>query len=198
MMASQKTSTARKGTERVFMSTRPNKQGARGGIAERRRFGENLFGFLTRAHLDLRVTVDLALADRTANIEARLAVQVQTLGDLERRIAQIDAAIEESTRRGRPAGTMALADQTRRDRADLAATRQRAVETLVGMQIEEAKVDGQRKRAEADVGPVRYLAELIGASATDLEHPIRLLTLALVAVLDPLAIALLLAAGVCT
>ena len=53
----------------------------------------------------------------------------------------------------------------------------------------------QRQRAEADVGPVRYLAELIGTPATDLERPVRLLTLALVAVLDPLAVALLLAAG---
>ena len=50
-------------------------------------------------------------------------------------------------------------------------------------------------RAEADVGPVRYLAELIGTPATDLERPVRLLTLALVGVLDPMAVALLLAAG---
>ncbi len=42
---------------------------------------------------------------------------------------------------------------------------------------------------------MRYLAELIGMPATDLERPVRLLTLALVAVLDPMAIALLLAAG---
>ena len=51
---------------------------------------------------------------------------------------------------------------------------------------------------EADAGPVRFLAELFGAPASDLEHTIRLLTLGLVAVLDPLAIALLLAAGVRT
>ena len=42
---------------------------------------------------------------------------------------------------------------------------------------------------------MRYLAELIGMPATDLERPVRLLTLALVAVLDPMAVALLLAAG---
>jgi hypothetical protein len=58
-----------------------------------------------------------------------------------------------------------------------------------------AKIDAQRRRTEADVGPVRYLADLIGAPASDLERPVRLLTLALVAVLDPMAVALLLAAG---
>ena len=45
------------------------------------------------------------------------------------------------------------------------------------------------------MGPLRYLAELMGTPSTDLERPVRLLTLALVAVLDPMAVALLLAAG---
>jgi len=154
-----------------------------------------VFGFLTRAHLDHMVAVDLALADRTADTEARLAIQVQTVADLDRRIAQIDAAIEESTRLGRPVGAMTISDQKRRDRADIVAARQREAQALAGLQIEKARIDAQRRHAEADVGPVRYLAELIGTPATDLERPVRLLTLALVAVLDPLAVALLLAAG---
>ena len=154
-----------------------------------------VFGFLTRAHLDHMAAVDLALADRTAETEARLAIQGRTVADLDRRIAQIDAAIEESTRLGRPVGAMTIADQKRRDRADIVAARQREAQALAGLQIEKTRIDAQHRRAEADVGPVRYLAELIGTPATDLERPVRLLTLALVAVLDPLAVALLFAAG---
>jgi len=140
-----------------------------------------------------------SLRDRTfatrADTEARLAIQGQTVADLDRRIAQIDAAVEESTRLGRPVGAMTIADRKRRNRADIVAARQREAEGLAGLQIEKARIDAQRRRAEAEVGPVRYLAELIGTPATDLERPVRLLTLALVAVLDPLAVALLLAAG---
>jgi len=154
-----------------------------------------VFGFLTRAHLDHMVTVDLALADRTADTEARLAIQAQSVADLDRRIGQIDAAIEESTRLGRPIGAMTIADQKRRDRADIVAARQRETQALANLRVEKAKTDAERRRAEADVGPVRYLAELIGMPATDLERSVRLLTLALVAVLDPMAVALLLAAG---
>jgi len=154
-----------------------------------------VFGFLTRAHLDHMAAIDLALADRSANIAARLAIQSQTVADLDRRIAQIDAAIEQSTRLGRPVSAMTIADQKRRDRADIVAERQREAQALASVQIEESKIDAQRRRAEAEVGPVRYLAELIGTPATDLERPVRLLTLALVAVLDPMAVALLLAAG---
>ena len=154
-----------------------------------------VFGFLTRAHLDHMMTVDLALANKVADTEARLALQLQTVADLDRRIGQIDAAIEESTRLGRPIGAMTIADQKRRDRSDIVASRQREAQALANLQIEKARTEAERRRAEADVGPVRYLAELIGMPATDLERSVRLLTLALVAVLDPMAVALLLAAG---
>jgi hypothetical protein len=154
-----------------------------------------VFGFLTRAHLDHMAAADLALADRTADIDARLSIQGQTVADLDRRIAQIDTAIEESTRLGSPAGAMTIADRKRRERADIVAERQRQAPTLGVLQIEKARIDAQRRRAEADVGPLRYLVELIDPPATDLERPVRLLTLALVTVLDPMAVALLLAAG---
>jgi hypothetical protein len=154
-----------------------------------------VFGFLTRAHLDHMAVVELALTDRTADIDARLSMQGQTVADLDRRIAQIDAAIEESTRLGRPVGAMTIADQKRHERADIVAERQRQIPALASLQVEKTKIDAQRRRAEADVGPLRYLAELMGTPATDLERPVRLLTLALVAVLDPMAVALLLAAG---
>jgi hypothetical protein len=36
-----------------------------------------VFGFLTRAHLDHMASIDLALADRTADIKARLAIQAR-------------------------------------------------------------------------------------------------------------------------
>jgi hypothetical protein len=154
-----------------------------------------VFGFLTRAHLDHMAAIEMALTDRSADTDARLAIQGQTVADLNRRVAQIDAAIEESTRLGRPVGAMTIADQKRRDRADIVAERHREAQALAGVQIEKSKIDGQRRRAEAEVGPVRYLAQLFGTPATDLERPVRLLTLALVAVLDPMAVALLLAAG---
>ncbi|BAM92886.1 membrane hypothetical protein [Bradyrhizobium oligotrophicum S58] len=155
-----------------------------------------VFGFLTRAHLDHMASIDLALADKTADVEARLGMQSRVVTDIDRRIAQIDAAIDEATRLGRPVGAMTISDQRRRERADIAAERQRESQALANLQIEKAKIDAQRRRAEAEVGPIRYLAELIGIPATDFERAVRLLTLALVAVLDPMAVALLLAAGV--
>jgi hypothetical protein len=83
-----------------------------------------VFGFLTRAHLERQLAIEVVAADRAAEIEARLLVQGELLADLDRRIRQIDAAIEESTRRGQPAVALALGNSLHRARAQ-SASRQR-------------------------------------------------------------------------
>ncbi len=62
---------------------------------------------------------------------------------------------------------------------------------LTALKIEKAKVDGERKAVEADLGPVRYLATLIGA--TD-DATMRGFVLIVALLLDPAAVLLLLAA----
>jgi hypothetical protein len=59
------------------------------------------------------------------------------------------------------------------------------------LQVEKAGLDGERKAAEADFGPVRYLATLLGA---DEEGTMRWFILAVALLLDPAAVLLLLAA----
>jgi hypothetical protein len=153
-----------------------------------------VFGFLTRAHLERQLAIEVVAADRAAEIEARLLVQDELLADLDKRIRQIDAAIEESTRRGQPAVAMALGNSLHRARAQLSESRQQEAQVVAGLQVEKAKVAAQSRRASADIGPVRYLAELVAGPSVDLERAVRVLTLAIVAVFDPLAIMLLVAA----
>ena len=57
--------------------------------------------------------------------------------------------------------------------------------------MEKAAVDGERKAVEADLGPVRYLATLLGS--TD-EATMRYFILIVALLLDPAAVLLLLAA----
>ena len=62
---------------------------------------------------------------------------------------------------------------------------------LADLKIEKAKVDGDRRVAEADLGPVRYLATLLGAGDQDV---LRWFILVVALLLDPAAVLLLLAA----
>jgi hypothetical protein len=154
-----------------------------------------VFGYLSRAHLDQLARAELGIAEQASDLDARLALQVQIVADLDRRIGQIDAAIDEATRRGRATSAMAIADHQQRARSELAAARQREARALAELNGQKARLEAQRRRLAAEVGPIRYLAQLVGGPDADLERAVRLLTLAIVLVLDPLAIALLLASG---
>jgi hypothetical protein len=80
----------------------------------------------------------------------------------------------------------------RRVRAELVAQRTAEARTLAGLQVERAKADGERQLVEADLGPVRYLAALLGAGDHDV---LRYFILVVALLLDPAAVLLLLAAA---
>jgi hypothetical protein len=149
------------------------------------------FGFLSKAHIGLSVESDVAVAGKMAEIEARLGVQASLARDLDRRIAQIDGAVEKATQRGRTASAMKLAEDQRKTRATLVEQRTKVSDALAALQVERAGIEGQRRVAEADLGPVRYLATLLGA---DSETALRWFVLVVALLLDPAAVLLLLAA----
>jgi hypothetical protein len=87
--------------------------------------------------------------------------------DLDRRIAQIDSAVEKAADRGRTTVAMKLADEQRKARADLAGQRIREAKTLADLKVEKATIDGERRVIEVDLGPVRYLSTLLGPDDQD-------------------------------
>jgi hypothetical protein len=78
---------------------------------------------------------------------------------------------------------MALADQQRKIRAELVARR-----TNEALRVERSSIDGERRIVEADLGPVRYLATLLGAGDQDV---LRWFILVVALLLDPAAVLLL-------
>jgi hypothetical protein len=150
------------------------------------------YGFLAKAHIGHRVDGDVAVAGKVADIDGRLAVQAALVSDLDRRIAQIDGAVEKATAKGRTAAAMALAGDHRKTRSELVVQRTTESRTLAAFQVERAKADGERQMVEADLGPVRYLATLLGAGDQEV---LRWFILVVAMLLDPAAVLLLLAAA---
>jgi hypothetical protein len=153
-----------------------------------------VFGFLSKAHIDRQVEVDVHLADDAAVIDGQIGIQAAVVADFDRRLSQIDLAIEEAAKRGRSISAMSLASQERKGRTELAAGRQKEAQGLADLRIRKAAIEGKRKHLAAEVGPVRYLAQLLGGPEADLEGAVRLLTLTISALFDPLAVLLLIAA----
>jgi hypothetical protein len=149
------------------------------------------YGFLAKAHIGHALDGNLAVAGRAADVDARLSVQTSLVADLDRQLAQIDAAVEKATAKGRTNAAMRLAEDQRKTRADLAGKRITEAKTLANLQVEKAAIEGERAKVEADLGPVRYLATLLGAGD---EETMRWFILAIALLLDPAAVLLLLAA----
>lgn len=149
-----------------------------------------VFGKLVEAHVAVTTTARAGVSERLEVVGARLTSQSAIVADLDHRISQIDAAVDEATRRGRTAGAMTLADQQRKTRDGLVASRQAASATLIETQAQRAALTAERTRVEAAMGPVQYLALMIG---TDAETAVRWMILLMVLCCDPAAIALTIA-----
>ena len=150
-----------------------------------------VFGKLVEAHVSVAASARSSVAERTETLDARVRAQSATIADLDSRVAQIDRAVDESTRRGRVTRAINIATQQRVTRDGLDTQRQAATATLVGLQTQRAALVGERLRIEASAGPIQYLAMMAGAAP---EAAVRWLILLMVLCCDPAAIALTVAA----
>jgi hypothetical protein len=150
------------------------------------------YGFLAKAHLEHAVAAEAQVADHEARIDARKELAAANVADINQRIAQIDNAVNETTKRGRAAIAMSLAEHQTGRRSELVGERARAADVLAAVEVESAGIANERQELAADFGPVRYLAALIGQ---DDEKVMHWFVLAVALLLDPLAVALLLAAS---
>jgi hypothetical protein len=151
-----------------------------------------VFGKLVEAHVRVAASAHSDVAERIESLDARLAAQSAVVADLDRRVAQIDQAVDESTRRGRVKNAITIAAQQRLTRDALDTQRQAATATLVGLKTQRAALAGERVRVEASAGPIQYLAIMAGAEP---EAAVRWLILLMVLCCDPAAIALTVAAS---
>jgi hypothetical protein len=150
-----------------------------------------VFGRLVEAHVGVAASARSSVAERIETLDARVTAQSATIADLDSRVAQIDRAVDESTRRGRVTRAINIAAQQRVARDGLDTQRQAATAMLVGLQTQRAALVGERVRIEASAGPIQYLAIIAGAAP---EAAVRWLILLMVLCCDPAAIALTVAA----
>jgi hypothetical protein len=151
-----------------------------------------VFGKLVEAHVTVAATSRSGVTERIEALDARVKAQSAVVADLDSRIAQIDRAVDESTRLGRVTRAINIATQQRVTRDGLDTQRQAATATLVGLQAQRAALAGERSRIEASTGPIQYLATMVGVSPED---AVRWLILLMVLCCDPAAIALTVAAA---
>ena len=109
------------------------------------------YGFMARAHIAHEVAGEAQVADHAAQVEARKRLAAANLANIDRRIAQIDSAVDVATKR-RPSGAMALAERQSGRRDQLVAERAQAAKALAAVEVEDS---GCRSRAQPNRGRLR-------------------------------------------
>ena len=157
-----------------------------------------IFGFLSKAHIDQTINLNTGVADQIQILKSKISFEKQSIEDLDKQIQQIDSALNKMTDRGQAASALKAADQQRRTRESLVKKKDDHVKNISAYTEQRIRFESEIKKLEAEVGPLRYIAELIYEvqSVDNLERSVRMVILLLVFVFDPLAIVLLIAANI--
>lgn len=159
-----------------------------------------IFGFLSKAHLDQTVPAD-DISSQVTLYDDKIKTERDNIATARAALSQMDAQVNAKLDRTKDDSGAERAVQIRRQQAKERAALQRdisdAQKRIVQLQEKRAPIASQVRRIEAEVGPIRYIAALIYGDNPDanlLERAVRWVIIILVAVFDPLAIMMLLAA----
>jgi hypothetical protein len=155
--------------------------------------GTGVYAQLVAAHVGERGGVAAAIETQDAALAGKIDVQTHVVADLDRRLGQIDTAIEEAAKRGKTTTALSAMESQRRARAALVDERRREAGTLAALQAERASVAAKGKATALEAAPTQYVATVF--DVTDQETAIRWLILLMVLCCDPLSIAITAAAS---
>lgn len=164
-----------------------------------------IFGFLSKAHLDQAVPTGEVVA-KIEVIDEKIKIQKETIDVARRNISQLDRQVEETLNRTANQNnnnavnrSITIRNQQAKERATLAKQIETAQAEISKLTQERAPLATEVRKIEAEVGPIKYIAELIygeeAKEASILEKAVRFVILMIVFVFDPLAVLLLVAAN---
>lgn len=158
-----------------------------------------IFGFLSKAHLDQTISVGDNSLEIT-QIETRIEREQKRITDADLVISQLDKAVQvliDYDRVRGDTGAIATREKQKEERAELNAIIDDASDRIATLNQEKLVLSKEQIELEAEVGPLKYIAELIyGDEAKDhFDEAVRWVILLLIFVFDPLAVLLLIAAN---
>ena len=159
-----------------------------------------IFGFLSKAHNDQNL-VSGDVQGKIAIYDEKIKIQKDNIESARRALQQMDAAVDQTMSRsndekGADKATAIRRGQAR-ERGNLQSEISRAQAEIVRLNDLRAPIAAEVRKVEAEVGPIKYIAKLIyddNPDANILEKAVVWVIMMIVAVFDPLALVLILAA----
>jgi hypothetical protein len=153
-----------------------------------------VYAQLVATHVGDRGAAAFVVETQEAALAARIDLASHNVADMDRRLNQVNTAVEEAARRGKTNAALSAIEGQRKARAALVEERKREAGTLAALQAERATVAAKGRQIETEAVPIRYVAAVFGVA--DQETAIRWLIALMVLCCDPLAIALTATASV--
>ena len=153
-----------------------------------------IFGYLSKAHINQSTGMGESKT-RIEKLEIKVEAERRTITRAENEISVLDSALDRYIELGAVSTSLRKREEQERDRLRLNKIIKNAQVRLDKHLEEKATLELDIKNFEAEVGPVKYIAELLyGEGETShIEDAVRFVILILVFVFDPLAILLLVA-----
>ncbi len=160
-----------------------------------------IFGFLSKAHMETGVITGDSQA-KVALYDEKIAIQKDIVKSSKAMLAQMDQQVNDIMSKGDSERSVERSVAIRKQQAKERATLQKDIENankeIQKLNEERAPLAAETRKIEAEVGPIKYIAALIYGDNADnnmLEAAVRWVIILLVAVFDPLALMLVIAAN---
>tara|TARA_Y100000034_G_scaffold132837_1_gene196787 strand:- start:115 stop:1152 length:1038 start_codon:yes stop_codon:yes gene_type:complete len=156
-----------------------------------------IFGFLSKAHLDqMRPEGDNAVQIQLIN--KQILQENVVIDRSEKTLDLLDKALEVYLDKEYVSRGLKERKKQKEERDFLNNEIRVAMDTIAKLTVQKGNLEIEQLRIEADVGPLKYVAELIyGDNAKDhFDEAVRIIIIVLIFVFDPLAVLLLISANI--
>lgn len=157
-----------------------------------------IYGFLAKSHIVQKQEIATQYGTKTQLYDAQIAAKKEQIKTVDQQIAVIDSVIDQAAKKGWVTKSLQLNRQYAKDKQELIDQKVRYQVEILALEEKKIATGSQRELSESSkVGPLKYVINLIygDADAQQLNTAVRWLIIILVAVFDPLAIALLISTG---
>ena len=156
-----------------------------------------IFGFLSKAHLD-QVKPTSGNNIKISVLNNQINQQQQIIDRSQKTIDQLDKALDVYIEKEFVTRGLKERQKQEEERNTLNTAINNASDKIAELTNEKASLSLEQDKIEAEVGPIKYVAELIyGENAQDnFDKAVRIVILILIFVFDPLAVLLLIAANI--
>ena len=156
-----------------------------------------IFGFLSKAHLD-QVKPTAGNTEQIELIDKKIRQEEKIIERAEKTLNQLDKALDVYIDKEYVSRGLKERNKQKEERDLLNKSIDEAMEKIANLNNSKSSINIEQLKLEADVGPLKYVAELIyGDNAKDhFDSAVRIIILILIFVFDPLAVLLLIAANI--